>query len=802
MSDLLRWYAPKSQDRPTLQSVSELFPATFRRLRRTPRYVVSIVSLLGLGLGANTAAFAFLNAVLLNRLAFSRPEELITVENRGAADTTGWVSRGDAQRWAASTSTLRQFTYLAPSTATLDFGDGTEFHLGAWSTPTLLSVLGIRPAAGRWFTPDDERSDAHVLVISDSLRRVHYPTASAALGRIVRRNGVPLTIVGVLPPDVLLPGNPEFWTPNGDRAVVVNIIARRSRAIALEAVQQELQQQAVDWRKHDPLGARGREYVAVSLRARLFGQAEQIANLLLGVSALILILAWVNVVSLTIMRTFERRRELAIRTAVGATRQALTSDVIAESAILTTTGGLFGALLAVAMVSVLLAAAPAAVRLAGASIGIRELVTIAAVAILTTPLVGLIPALMVRDVNLKLVLAENSAQSGRSRHYGTTRRVLAAVQLAVALVLSSGAAIVVRALVRTTTIDFGFDPQNLVYATVHLGTKYADLESRSALYDSLAHRLAALPSVESVAIGTRPLSPDGGVSILRPRSAAEAIPLSRRIVSPEYLATCGLRLKAGRWFSADDRSTTAPVVVLNEAAAHLLFPTISALGNHLPDYLHRGDGPVVIGVIADVLDRSPFVAASPALYTPVAQNQPGLAGTLIVRLRTRNATFASLVKSTATELDPELASTSVTSSEELLKASLAMRRLALAVLVSLAALAIVIATLGLYAVISDSVIRRRSEIAIRRALGQSTQRLIFDLVKETAGVTALGLGCGLLVALGVARLIQPFVNPQPVHDASTLLSCAIGLLVVAVIGTALPARSAAAIEPMELLRKQ
>ena len=412
----------------------------------------------------------------------------------------------------------------------MNFGREPAFLQGAAASASFLSVLGVQPVAGRWFHEDDEATDPHIVVISDSLRRADFPRASAAIGASLTFNGMPMTIVGVLPPDVLLPGNPQVWLPSIRRMFSLNVVARRRPGVSVDAAQRELNAEAKTWTNTGP-NAATTTYRVVALQDRLFGDAIGVVHLLFGVSAFILVLALVNVASLTATRSFERRRTLAIRSALGATTARLLAELLAEAACLTIAGCLSAAAFGWISVWVLGLVAPEQVQLAANGIGIRELLLLASIGVISAPLVSLVPAFALRHVDLSLVIGDGSPAAGSSRGHHVILRTLTAIQFAVALALLAGTGMVMKSLATAARLQLGFDPHGLSIATLHLDLKYAAPDTRRALNDALVTRFRALPNVEQVTAGTPPLMGDAGNQVLRwwtPR---------RRLLSPDAWLT-------------------------------------------------------------------------------------------------------------------------------------------------------------------------------------------------------------------------------------------------------------------------
>jgi predicted permease len=799
MARINRWY--DDEERGTEASFSALtdhLGAAAGRLRRSPHYAAAVILSLGLGLGANAAAFAFLNTVFLHHLAFMRPSELVTVETRSPADTTGWLSAHNANHWAGASRSLWAFTYFAPTSATVKLGPEPAFLQGAVASASFLSVLGVQPAAGRWFHEDEEATDPHIVVISDSLRRAYFPRADAALGASLTFNGMPMTIVGVLPPDVLLPGNPLVWLPSIRRMYSLNVVARRRPGVSVDAAQRELNAETKTWTNTGLNGA-ATSYHVVALQDRLFGDAIGVVHLLFGVSAFILVLALVNVASLTATRSFERRRSLAIRSALGATTGRLLAELLAEAACLTIAGVLCAAALASISAWVLGLVAPEQVQLAANGIGIRELLLLGSIGVISAPLVSVVPAFALRHVDLSLVIGDGSLAAGNSRGYHLIRHTFTAIQFAVALALLAGTGMVMKSLATAATLKLGFEPHHLSIVTLQLDLKYAAPDTRRALNDSLVARFRALPDVERVAAGTPPLMGDAGYEVLHWWDSTTATAVARRVADTAYLSTTKATLRVGRWFAASDTGSQTTVVVLNRAAADLIFPNGVLLGRPLPGHARDGTGPTVIGVLENVEERSSPFSPRPAIYYASGQMRPSLSLTFNVRSKSTMLTLDEL-RAVSASLDADLATPVLTTADQLLARPLAIRRFAQRVFESLAGLALLIACLGIYAVVSDGVMRRTPEFAIRRALGQQGYRLVADVVSSSLLIVGLGTVLGLVATLAVRGVLSPFVDAPSMHSPLTLAAATALLFATALLATIAPVRRALSIEPMRALR--
>jgi putative ABC transport system permease protein len=578
----------------------------------------------------------------------------------------------------------------------------------------------------------------------------------------------------------------------------LNVVARRRPGVALDVAQRELDAEAKTWPRTASDDA-SRTYHVVALQDRLFGDAIGVVHLLFGVSTFILVLALVNVASLSATRAFERRRTLAIRSAVGATTGRLLTELLADAACLALAGAACAAAFAWLSAWALGLVAPEQVQLATSGVGIRELLLLASAGLISAPLVSLVPAVALRHVDLSLVMADGSVGGGNSRGHHLVRRTLTAVQFAVALALLAGTGMVMKSLSTAANVKLGFEPHGLSIATLHLDMKYAPPESRRAINDSLVTRFRALSGMEHVAAGTPPLMGNSGNEVLRWWDSTRAIAVARRIADTAYLSTTKARLRAGRWFAASDTGSRATVIVLNQAAADLVFPAGVVLGHPVPGHARDGTGPTVIGVLENVDEHSSQIPPQPAIYYAMGQGHPSLNLTFNLRSKAGMVTLDKL-RAAAASLDADLAAPVLTTADELLARPLAIRRFAQRVFESLAGLALLIAYLGMYAVVSDGVMRRAPEFAIRRALGQQGYRLVADVVSSSLWIAGLGTVFGVVATLAVRRVLSPFVDASSLHSSGTLAGAAELLFTASILATIGPVRSALSIEPMRALR--
>jgi putative ABC transport system permease protein len=794
-----------------------------RLLNKNPGFSAIAILTLALGIGANTAIFTVVNAVLLRPLGFREPSRLVIVAEKSPFPTIS-TSYQNYLDWRDQSHSFESLEATRGTTITLT-GTGEPERLNArMATAPLFPLLGASAVLGRTFLADEDRAGgAPVALLSYGLWQRRFGGSQEILGKPITLDSQPYTVVGVLPggfellqpADVFLPFHPWAKTLPDDRNWHPGIItiARLKPGVTREQARTEmigitkrLEQQYPDYNT-------GTSADVVGLQEQMVQNVRPALILLLGAVGAVLLIACVNVANLLLSRAASRGREVAIRTSMGASRWRVTRQLITESLLLSLAGGILGLLLAQAALGPLLKLSAASVP-AVFAIGLDRwvLVFTFAVAIATGLLFGIVPALRTAKLDLRETLNEGSrgATTGPGQH--RLRGILVASEIALAMLLLVGAGLLLRSFSRMQDVPPGFQADHLLVADVPLSqSAYAKPEQRYQFFDRLVERASALPGVRSAGAATF-LPVSGGGSIIHfnitgrpPKSPHDFVAAGYRAVTPKYLQTLGVPLLRGRLLTQADNDKSPAVVVINATMAKTHFPNEDPLGKRIQlGALPEQEVPTmeIVGVVGDV---RPGLGLDPQteMYLPYRQADALLpVFQLSIVLRTANdpLTEASALRSALEEIDSNQPLVKVRTMEDNMASTVAQPRFRTWLIGIFAALALVLAGVGVYGVMSYTVTQRTSEIGIRVTLGAQPQDVFRNVVGEGFRLALAGVGVGILAALGLTRLLQKFLYGVSIYDPLTFIAVAVILVCVAVAASFFPARRATTVDPIVALR--
>jgi predicted permease len=800
-----------------------MIAALLRPLVRAPGFSALVVFTLALGIGANTAIFSVLHATLLSPLPYREPARLVRVWGSGLGqgiDRTQ-VSFPKFEMIAAQTEIFESAGAATFASLVVTGRGDPEQVPGLHVSAGLLPTLGAPPAAGRYFLPEeDQEGGPPVALLSFNYWQRRFGGDPGIVGTVLTINDVPHTIVGVLPPKLTFPfARTSIWRPKVFAAPGVTPAAVKVGAGYLEVTARlrpgVTAQQATEALKL--VAQRYREANAGNMDARfdlqiiplldeLTGDQRPALLLLFGAVGLVLLIACANVANLLLARFTVRRREVAVRAALGASRSRLTALFLGETMLLTLLAALVGGWLAHGLLGVVVRhAAPVLPRAAEIELSPAVLAFTLGLSVFTGLLLGLVPAWSLGRTHLNDVLKD--AGRGSSGSGGRLRRTLLVAEVAVSFALLVGAALLLGSFVRLLRVDAGFDPRGVFFANLSLpATRYDTPEKRRALIARLQERVTALPGVQAAALGVGvPLT---GADFRTPYHVEGAAPADLaqrpltifRAVTPGYLAATGIALRSGRDFTARDDATAPPVVMISESLARRLFPGENPLGRRL----FTGQKPVareIIGVVGDT--RSMGLATPPRdeIYLALAQLNSTSFG-LVARTSGEPAQLAAPVRGILKELDPQLPLADVGSLEWLVELSLANQRLVLQLIGAFAGLALLLASVGIYGVMSYTVAQRTSELGIRLALGAEPAALRRMVLREGMRVVLLGLLLGAAASAGLSRVIAAHLFGVSPFDAPTYAGVAALLAIAAALACWVPARRATQVDPLVALRAE
>jgi putative ABC transport system permease protein len=780
-----------------------------RQLRKAPGFTVAAILTLALGIGANTAMFSVVDAVLLRALPFDDPGQVVHVWEAPKPGQANSVSVGVFRDWARHATAFDAIAAVAPGELNLA-GDGEPERLsGLRMSPSGLRVLRARPVVGRIFAPDEDQPGKNaVIVLTHELWTRRFGGDPGVVGRSLRLNGEPWTVIGVLPRAFLPWDGVEYVVPLVFRDAELEergshwlrVIGRLKPGLGPARAEADLLTVAQSYRQLYPKWKQDWGVSVRPMHEQLTREVRPMLLVLLGAVGLVLLIACANVANLLLARAAERQKEVAVRLSLGATRARIVRQLLAESLVLALAGAAAGLGLAFAATAAIRGAARTGLpRAAEIAVDWRVLGFAVLVSLATALVFGLVPALQASrpDVNAALVEGGRANTGGRSR----TRHALVVAEVATALVLLAGAGLLVNSFVRLLNVPPGFDPRQTIALQLTMsGRGYPDPATRAAVMERILERVRSVPGVEAAgSVTTLPLTWPMDTLV---RLAGREGPHDGRFssdfdyVDGESFRALGIPLMRGRLFDTRDAAAQAKVAVVNEAFALTLFPGRDPLGQFIGEGQEQWQ---IVGVVGDVRVRGLGEAIRPLFYRPLAFGWfPGRR--LVVRTAGPPHAFVEPIRRAILAVEPELPVANPQSLEELVAASVGQRRLVLAVLGFFAASALLLAGVGLYGVVACTVSQRTREIGIRMAVGAPRRAVVGLFLRQGARLTGLGIALGLLGGAALTRLLASQLYGVKATDPLTFAAVSAVLLLVALAASFLPARRAAAVDPVNALR--
>ena len=783
-----------------------------RMLRGAPGFAAAAILTLALGIGANTAIFSIVDALLLRPLPFSDPARLVKIAPgfpMGALP----ILREEGRHFAGVGG-------YRPGTEVTWTGGAEPMRLNAAViSGDLMPLLGVHAAQGRWIQISDERKGAErVAVISHAFWQQHLSASSNAVGQAVTINDEALRVVGVMPASFRFPdASTDLWIPAtidpSDpiglwAAAAMQYVARLAPDASTEIAQSDvpriarLVRDGFPWPMPTELGASTR---IVPLQQSTVADVRDGFLMLAGAVALVLLVACANVATLLLARSEARGRELAVRGALGAGRGRLALQLLLESGIVAVLGTAAGLALLAAALPALSAALPADVpRIRELAVDARVLLFAGGAALLTTLLTGVLPALRAARPDLTSALRSGDQRSGRRTR---TFSALVAIEVALALVLVAGAGLLLRSLSNVTAINPGFETTGLASARVHpIETRYATPESRIDLYRRIVEGATALPGVErAAAVSYLPLDADAGWIALAIEDhpvapGAVAWTADQRVITPAYFHVMGVPLREGRAFDDRDGPSAPGAVVVNETMAERYWPGRSAVGRRIKP-VWQTEWRTVVGVVADMRNRGLADAPADEIYLPYAQNPIGSMA-VVARGALDPQQTANGIRGAVSAVDPQAPISAAGPVAAIVREAVADRRFLLQVLGAFAAIALGLGAIGIYGVTAYGVARRGREIGLRLALGATRREVIAGLAWGTAGSIVGGLALGLAGALAAGQLLRGLLYQASPSDPAVLGAVLMLLASTALAATVIPAFRATGVDPATALRQE
>jgi predicted permease len=799
-----------------------------RQLRRNPGFTVVVVITLALGIGANSTVFSVLNGFLLRPLPVPEPERVVAFAS-GSFPYPDYLAFRDQAKSFEILST----SFGLPFTANLNSTRPPQHIYGGLVTGNFLTTLGIKPALGRGFLPDEDQisSPKPVVILSYGLWRTRFGGDPEILGKAIRLNNASYTVVGVMPSDLRTVDfgiSPDLWAPmatlpqlditEAQSHPLTNpqqssfwVFGRLNRGVSRQEAQAEVN--VINDRLRQAAGRKEKQLIALGTAGVLPGDLGKmflgVSAVLMVVAGLVLLIACVNIANLLLARGTMRRREIAIRLAIGAGRGRVIRQLMIGNLILAFLGAAAGLLLALAATKVaarldLPLPFPVALNFAP---DLRVLLVTAGIAILTSLMFGLAPSTRATRLDVNASLNDSGAASTAFASQWT-RKVLVMVQVAVSVVVLVTAMLFLHSLWNGFSIDLGFHAENLLVVKVDPTAQGYSRERSRLFFQQLEERVSRLPGVRSASVvAPLPLGIGSNGSDVSALGTSRTINATRHLVGPRYFETMGIPLLRGRDFR-DVPASSPPVAVINHVMAEHLFPRENPVGQRVG----WGSGKEstvyeIVGVVGDTKSKTIGEALRPLLFGLAAQNETGLEGlspfggvSLVIKTVGKPQALAALVQQEVERLDPGLPVYGVETMEEQVGKSLVLARLAASFLGVFGFLALTLAAVGLYGLMSYTVAARTREIAIRMALGASAQRTLSMLARQGLGTVGVGLAAGLAASLVVGRVVSSLLYGVGSFDPLTFITVPIVLVFVACFAILVPARRAAKVDPMVALR--
>ena len=797
---------------------------SIRVLLRNRAFTVTALLTLALGIGFNTAIFSVVDSVLLRPLPLKDPDRVVSVWEhslRAGVDRNEMAPANffDLRNQSQVFEGVGAFGELSLNLT----GVGEPERLdGRLVTAKVFALLGVEPALGRTFAPEEDQVGQHrVVVLSDALWRRRFNSDRSIVGRSITLNAESYTVVGVMPPDFFFPEREgELWTPwamepeeaggRGDH--YVRVVARLKSGVTMEGANAEVEAIAARLSNEYPRTNEGLGFLVSSFHQDYVGNLRTPILILFAAVALVLLIACANVANLLLAQATSRRREIAIRAALGASRLAIIRQLLVQSLLLAGAGGVLGVFGAIWGVQWLSKLVPESLsKLQSVSVDARVFLFTLGVTVLTALVFGAVPAFHASRSKPGETLSDvgRDVAGGMSGRY--VRRVLVVAEVALAVVLLVGAGLLIRSFQRLRQVDPGFKGDNLLTMRMVLPfSKYSKPEQRRAFYDELLRRVDELPGVESAGMITfLPLSFSGmnfSFSV-EGRSAPGdmELPLAvYRVVSPDYFRAMTIPLQRGRVFDSRDTADAPPVIVVNRRLAEQFWPGADPTGKRLK--IGPVDSPnpwaTVAGVVGDVRQGGLYGEQDLAIYVPYAQERRGFVAPrdLIVRTTGNPASLAGAVREAVWAVDKDQPISNVRTMDHVLAASVSRERFQTLLLALFATLALVLACVGLYGVISYAVVQRTHEIGVRMALGAQAGDVLRLVINQGMLLTLIGLVIGIAGAFAVTRVMTEMLYGVTARDPLTFAGVPIVLGVIALLACYIPARRATKVDPLVALR--
>ncbi len=815
-----------------MESLRQDLAYGLRTLIKNPGFTIVALLALALGTGANTAIFSVVNGVLLKPLPYQEPDRLVMVwtDNTKANRPQDAMSVPDLLDYREN-SVLEQIASLSFDDFNLTGGDQPERVPGTMVSANFFSMLGVTPQAGRAFLPGEDQAGAdRVVVISDGLWKRRFGGDPALMDQPIQINGASFTVVGVAPPEFQSPEKgDELWAPmsfdGADRLRIPSVgtpedlkqrgfrffksVARLKAGVAINQAQAEMSTIASRLEQQYPDSNGGMGINLVPLHRQIVGDIKPALLLLLAAVGLVLLIACANVANLLLARAAARQKEIAIRVALGAGRARLIRQLLTESVMLALVGGVLGVGLAWLGLRLLVGINPANIpRLGEIEIDGRVLAFTMVVSVLTGLVFGLVPALQASRPDLNETLKEGARGSTGGLGRQRVRSILVVTEVALTQMLLIGAGLMIKSFYLLQEVNPGFNADSVLTMQVTLPPlKYAEDTQITAFYEQALKRIEALPGVQAASAATT--LPMTGNSIMRrftidgraPAAPGERLLANYAAISPEYFRAMGIPLISGRGFTDHDRDNSQQVIIINDTMRRLFWPNEDPIGKHISIAAEAGVSREIVGVVADVKHSSLDAESGLQIYEPYLQF-PWSFMAIVARTAADPLSLAPAVRTEILAVDRAQPVYDVKTMAQIMGDSVSQPRLYMLLLGIFAAIALVLAAVGIYGVMNYSVNQRKHEIGIRMAIGAQPSDILKMIVGQGMLLASIGVAIGIIAAFFLGRIVEMLLFGVSGRDPMTFIGLPIVLVLVALVASYFPARRATRVDPVIALRAE
>jgi putative ABC transport system permease protein len=796
---------------------------SLRVLIKSPAFTAVAVIALALGIGANTAIFSVIDSVLLRPLPYGDPDRLVRVSQTPIGEAAGGPGGGGGATapanfvdWQNQNQVFEDMVAFSAGAFNLIGQDEPERVLGVRATPNLFDVLQVQPILGRAFQADDAMPDSEpVVVVSRRYWQNRFGSDPGVLGSTLNVDGIQYRLIGVMPATFEFGRDSDLWVPllfSPDElasrgSVYLGVIARLKNGVTVAQALSNMSSIAAHIQEGLPPGAPRWAVTVIPLKDQLLGDFKKTLFILLGAVGFVLLVACANVANLLLARAAERVREIAIRTALGASRARLIRQMLTESVLLGLLGGGLGLLLAFCCVFLLRTFNPGNIpRLEEVSIDVRVLGFTLAISLVTGLIFGLIPALQVSSTDLYRPLKEGGANFSAVRGRQRLRNLLVISEVALALVLLIGAGLMIRSFQRLLAVDPGFNPSNVITMRMTLPVrKYPEPHHRRAFLQEVLDRVQSLPGVTGAGLVTT-LPMEGGelreMILLEGRSLPPGEPPSGGldVVSPDYFQVLNIQILKGRAFTPRDREDAPPVVIIDEIMARRYFPDEDAVGKRL---MIPGVKPVyreIVGVVKGLKFFGLEEEGRPTMYVPLFQYAGERSMSLAVKTASDPLQIASSLRSIVWSIDRDQTLSTAITMEQMLEKSVAQRRFNTGMIQIFALVGLALAMVGIHGVLAYSVTQRTQEIGVRMALGADRDRVLRSILGQALSMVGIGVTTGIVASIALTRVMSSLLYEVSPMDPWTYFGMSALLILVAMVASYMPARRATRVDPLVALR--